>query len=301
MKKRFGILSLFFAVAVFGLLLPQPAPGAPQGSTTQKTNTRILYHNGPVMRSAVHIYIIYYGCWNCNFPGSNLDTQIILGNLASSLGLSPYFRINTTYPDYSGSAPNGAVVFGGAVEDASYSHGNELTAADIQSIVSDQFTAQTLPQDPAGIFLVVASSDISALATGFCSPGAAPYHGNFTYFGTAARFAFIGNAARCPSLAAPQFVASDGSLLPSPNGNYAADAMASTAAYALNTIVTNPNGNGWYDRYGLENADKCRGKFGQTYTTTNGARANMKLGLRDYLIQQNWVNESKGYCALAYP
>jgi hypothetical protein len=27
----------------------------------------------------------------------------------------------------------------------------------------------------------------------------------------------------------------------------------------------------------------------------------MKLGSRDYLIQQNWVNASGGFCALKYP
>jgi hypothetical protein len=31
---------------------------------------------------------------------------------------------------------------------------------------------------------------------------------------------------------------------------------------------------------------------------SRGARANMKLGYRDYLIQQNWVNDLKGRCAL---
>lgn len=56
----------------------------------------------------------------------------------------------------------------------------------------------------------------------------------------------------------------------------------------LSEVSTNPLGTGWYDRYGLENAEKCEGTFGQTYTTSNGAKANMKLGSRDYLIQQNW-------------
>ena len=40
--------------------------------------------------------------------------------------------------------------------------------------------------------------------------------------------------------------------------------------------------------------------FGATYTTANGAQANMKLGGKDYLIQRNWVNALGGYCALSY-
>ncbi|MFY9573662.1 MAG: hypothetical protein WAV20_19865 [Blastocatellia bacterium] len=88
---------------------------------------------------------------------------------------------------------------------------------------------------------------------------------------------------------------------PEPERDLAADAMASTMAHALSAIVTNPLGDAWYDRYGLENADKCQGTFGQTYAAANGARANMKLGSRDHLIQQNWVNDRRGRCALSYP
>ena len=38
---------------------------------------------------------------------------------------------------------------------------------------------------------------------------------------------------------------------------------------------------------------------GATYTTANGATANMQLGTRDFLIQRNWVNASGGYCSLS--
>ena len=74
--------------------------------------------------------------------------------------------------------------------------------------------------------------------------------------------------------------------------------MASTLAQVLSEIVTDPTGGAWFDRYGLENAAKCVGQFGPTWTTPNGARANQKLGGRDFLIQQNWVNDRKGHCAM---
>jgi len=48
----------------------------------------------------------------------------------------------------------------------------------------------------------------------------------------------------------------------------------------------------------LQNADKCEGEFGLTYLTANGARANLRLGGHDYLIQHNWVNFRKGRCAI---
>jgi hypothetical protein len=91
---------------------------------------------------------------------------------------------------------------------------------------------------------------------------------------------------------------------PTPNNTYAGDVLVSNLAHAINGIVTNPRGNGWFDRYGLENADKCQDalgnpSFGQTYLTANGARANVRMGGFDFLIQQNWVNDRKARCALS--
>jgi phosphate-induced protein 1 len=48
---------------------------------------------------------------------------------------------------------------------------------------------------------------------------------------------------------------------PTPNNNAEADSMASTIAYVLNAIVTNPLDDAWFYRYGLENADKCAGNL----------------------------------------
>jgi hypothetical protein len=52
---------------------------------------------------------------------------------------------------------------------------------------------------------------------------------------------------------------------------------------------------------GAENADKCAWTFGSTYTTANGATANMHLGSRGYVIQQNWNAGNNQRCVLAYP
>src|SRR5262249_9090431 len=109
-------------------------------------------------------------------------------------------------------------------------------------------------------------------------------------------YVFIGNPNRCATVAGAQFLPMNGT--PTPNGSFAADAMVGNLAHALNGLLTNPNGNAWYDRYDLENADKCTGTFGQTYTTASGARANIRLNQRDFLLEQNWVNARKGYCAL---
>jgi hypothetical protein len=267
-----------------------------------KTDSRILYHDGPVMLGTSNIYFIWYGNWT----GSETDNILI--DFSSYIGATPYFNINTTYPDLNGVAPSGVVVYAGGVYDA-YSHGPTLTVEDVQDVVADQIAAYGLPLDTSGIFLVVGSADVTDVrpdGSTFCTPGTAPHHGLGEFNGAKFKYGYLGDAARCPTSAGGQFVAPNGSLLPTPNGNFSADAMASTMARLLNVIVTNPFGvdalyGGWYDRYGFENADKCAGKFGTTYIAPNGGRANMRLGQRHYLIQQNWVNDRKGRCALSYP
>ncbi|HEY5443583.1 MAG TPA: hypothetical protein VIJ87_03765, partial [Pyrinomonadaceae bacterium] len=111
-----------------------------------KTDSRILYHNGPVLSGAQDIYLIWYGCWanDCGFAGDTAS-QFILSDFMSSLGSTPYFQINAGYPNSSGQAPSGGLFFGGSAVDRFYSHGLELTAEDIQGIVSDQILAGVLP------------------------------------------------------------------------------------------------------------------------------------------------------------
>ena len=107
------------------------------------------------------------------------------------------------------------------------------------------------------------------------------------------KYSFVGNPDRCPSACEAQSTG--------PNGNAGADGMASIIAHELEEAVTDPDLNAWYDHRGYENADKCAWTFGTTYAAGgNGAVANMQLGSRNYLIQQNWVNAGGGYCAKSY-
>ncbi len=292
------ILSVLGLSQVTSAQSPQASQKPTEPTNNVNTNTKMLYHNGPIMAGAADVYFIWYGCWDDTCIGGDTNTQMILTDFASSIGGSPYLQMNAMYPgSFGGFAPSGALFYAGAVYDR-YSHGLELTASDIQGIVDDQLVNGGLPQDPVGIYVVVASADVSSNATGFCIPGAQPHHGLAASLGVSSnKYAFLGNPRRCPSVAAPQFV-SGTTLLPTPNGSFAADAMATTLAHLVNVVTTNPHGSAWYDRYGLENADKCLGQYGPTYTTANGARANIRFGQRDYLIQQNWVNDRRGHCAM---
>jgi len=255
----------------------------------------ITYHNGPVMAGTSDVYVIWYGNWSASTGPNSLDTQLILINFLSEVGSSINMQINFTYAGVNG-APSGAVIYGGS-EVSAYTHGTELDAAAIQGIVAENISPTHFLYDPKGIYLVVASSDVGSNATGFCTPNTPPHHGSFLHGGgQEVKYAFIGNPARCPSVAAPQFFAPDGSQLATPNGNLAADAMASTILHALDTTVTDPFHTAWFDEFGLENADKCQGSFSKTHTLGNGARVNFSSNGHNYLIQDNWVNNFGGYC-----
>ncbi len=282
---------LLTLIAIFALAVTSVS------AQNSRTTNKMVYHGGPVLTGVQDVYVIWYGDWAGGFPGDP-QAPLVISDFLSTIGNRPYMRINSTYTDASGQPATSALVYGGSVFDRSYSHGVELTDADIQGIIFDQIVNLGLPHDPNGIYIVIASADIASNETGFCIPGAPPYHGRATIAGAMTRYIFLGNPNRCPILAGPQFFA-NGTRLPTPNDSYAGDTIASNLAHALDATLTNPLGNGWFDRYGLENADKCQNTFGETYLTSNGARANINLGsVGDYLIQQNWVNDRRGRCAM---
>jgi hypothetical protein len=182
-----------------------------------------------------------------------------------------------------------AVQYSGSVTD-SYSKGTALTDANIQSVVSSAITSGALPKDTNAVYFVLTSADVNA-TSGFCTQYCG-WHNHGTIAGSDIKFSFVGNPDRCPAACAEQST--------SPNGNAGADGMASIIAHELEEAATDPDLNAWFDSRGYENADKCAWTFGTTYNAAGGGKANMTLGSRDFLIQQNWVNASGGYCALSY-
>jgi len=253
--------------------------GGGGGGHHQQSNG-IDYHGGPVMTSTVNVYYIWYGNWS----GNNATT--VLPDLASHIGGSPYYNINTTYYDGSNTHVSGAVHYAGSSTD-NYSQGANLSDNGVFSVVTNAVGNGS--PDPNGVYFVLTSADVNE-TSGFCTSYCG-WHTYSTYKGQHVKFAFIGNPERCPSACSVQD--------PGPNGTGGADGMASIIAHELEEANTDPELNAWYDRRGYENADKCAWTFGSTYTA-NGAIANVKLGTRDYLIQQNWVNASGGYCAMSY-
>jgi hypothetical protein len=254
------------------------------GKARPSRGSGISYHGGPVITGTTNVYYIWYGNWSGN------SATTILTDLAQNLGGSPYFNINTTYYNGSGVHVSNAVGYGGSTTD-SYSQGTSLSDAQIKTVVSSAISSGRLTLDTNAVYFVLTSADVTA-SSGFCTQYCG-WHTHGTISGSDVKYSFVGNPDRCPASCEDQTTG--------PNGNAGADGMASIIAHELEEAVTDPDLNAWYDSRGAENADKCAWTFGTQYTVANGAKANVKLGARDFLIQQNWVNSGSGSCSMHYP
>jgi Phosphate-induced protein 1 conserved region len=247
----------------------------------------INYHGGPVMHGTVNAYYIWYGEWATLDPNANA----ILTDWGSTIGGSPYENINTTYGDTTANV-SGAIALVGTTQMPSTTFGKSLSDSSIASIVSKALATGALPTDSTGVYFVLTAPGIaetSGFLTQYCG-----WHTYGNINGANIKYAFIGDAAG-PNLGSCAWQTAS-----SPNGDPAVDAMVSVMSHELEESASDPNLNAWYDSSGEEDADKCAWTFGTTYSASGGGIANMKLGTRDFLIQQNWANAGGGYCALSY-
>jgi hypothetical protein len=255
-----------------------------QQAVSPAASMKIEYQNGPVMTSSagVNVYLIWYGDW------SNNTAPTIVADFVSHLGGSAWYNITNTYTDAAGKAVPNKVNLAKQMSD-NYSHGSSLKNADVADVVRQAITTHALPADVNGVYFVLTSKDVKQgvsfnsfcnLYCGWHNTGSGTLNGHTADI----RYAFVGDAAKCITSCAAQST--------SPNDNPGADGMISVIAHELTEAVTDPDiATGWrfYSTDGNENADECAWTFGTEYTAPNGTRANVHLGSRDYLVQQNWV------------
>jgi hypothetical protein len=247
-----------------------------------RTRYRMEYHRDLVLTGYQDVYLIWYGGW-ANYAAD----QSVVTDLASTIGATPYLNTVQLYTDSTGSRASSSVIYGGSVTDE-YSHGALLSDADIADIVDGQLSSYALPYDPNAIYVVLASPDITASSgqdVSYCA-----LHGMKLVMGARARYVYVGAPSRS-TRCSPQPVG--------PNGTIDGDGMAYLFAAELANVLTDPLLVTWYDRLGLEMADKCAWNFGTTYTAANGSLANVHLGVRDYLLPTLWApSKNGGACVL---
>jgi len=237
----------------------------------------ISYHGGPVMLGTPNVYIIWYGNWTGN------SATTILTDLATNMGGSAYFMTNTGYYNAAGQHVTGAIRYAGSTTD-NYSQGASFTDAAVGTIVSSAISSGRLPSDTNGIYFVFTSADVRE-TSGFCTSWCG-WHTHGTIGGVDIKYSIVANPeTQCPN---------NCGMGVTPNGNLGADAMASIFAHELEETVTDPDLNAWFDTRGYEDADKCAWTFG----VPAGSQFNTTIGTRNYLIQQEWVNASGGFCAM---
>jgi len=249
-------------------------------------SSNLTYQGGPVMVNPNKVYMIWYGsAWDS-------ASQNVLTNLASHIGGSPYFNINTTYYNTAKTHVVNNVTYAGATADSG-SLGTKLSDANIETIVTNAIAAGKLPLDADAVYFVMTDKNTTA-TSGFCTQYCG-WHTNASYGGKDIKYAFIGNPeTQCASAC--------GANTPSPNNTPGADAMASIFSHELEESVTDPDGNAWYSlSNGMENGDKCAWNFGTTATASNGSKYNQTIGGMHYLIQQNWLLGTTQACAQHYP
>ncbi len=290
--------SFFINNPHFHVMLPlghvRPS-GAPSRSST--VDNGIYYHGGPVIlaQQVAAIYwsseTIYSGGPAPGTTGPGSADGSVIGYFLNNLGGSPYYNINTTYTDGAGTAISNSVRY------TQFWAANTnvplpvvpVTDSQMQSLIVSGFTSGTLTYDPSTLYLVFTDALVNpggAFGAVYCA-----YHGNFTWNGNDVKYAAMPHDIDffdCNALSG------------SPNDDPAADAEVNTLAHETEETNTDEDLNAWYDNSGNENGDKCAWNFGTTYTTPNGATANMKIGTKDFLVQMNWINASGGGCRLSW-
>ncbi len=274
--------------------------GAPQGGGVSTQATGIQYHGGPILvqTKVVAVYwangTIYSGGPAAGTTGTGAQDASLVGFFLQNLGGSGYFNINTTYFDQvaGGHTVQNSVTYSQFWADNTNvppANGSTVSDPTIQAEIIKGFNNGNLTYDPQTIYSVFTTGNTN-LGGGFGTQYCA-YHSNFTFNGQLVIYSVQ------PYVA--QFLSACSNSTAAPNGDVPADAVINVLAHEIEESTTDYALNAWFDASGQENADKCAWNFGATYNNGTGV-ANMKIGTKDFLIQQNWVNSGNGGCLQSF-
>ncbi|EQD60598.1 hypothetical protein B1A_10073, partial [mine drainage metagenome] len=169
------------------------------------------YGPGPVMQSQRHIYLIWYGNWQGN------SALTIIPQFVQSLNMSPYEWILSTY-QVNNRAIMPSITFGGQTFD-DYSLGQDLSDANIQTIVQDAINEGRLPLDNNGIYFVLTSPDVMESSNGnlaqggFCTAYCGWHSDGLQVRGVDVKYGFVGDGEACASQTAENYGSWPGSCI----------------------------------------------------------------------------------------
>ena len=275
------------------------AHGRPGGGGT---STGISFHGGSVLQSGTNVVAVYWGGSTIydggptpGAVGSGGQDGSLVGTFLRNLGGSSYFNINSTYWDASTTHIVNSVTYDGFWANPDLPTTSSISDAQMVAMLQNAFDTKKLTYTPSTVYAIFTGPGVN-LGGGFSSTNlqycAYHYHGTVNVGGSKTVL-----YAAMPYDYAFRTSCTNGTA--SPNADGPADAIINTLAHEIEEATTDMLGTAWFDNRGYENADKCAWNFGSTYPAGSGV-ANMKIGTKDYLIQQNWVNAGSGGCAKSY-
>jgi hypothetical protein len=271
-------------------------------AAARNSGTGIFYHGGPVLltTNVATIYwagsTIYTGGPAAGTNGSGASDGSLIGTFLRGLTGSAYFNINTAYTNSAGTHINNVVNYTQfyANNTSVPAAGASVTDAQMTTMLQNAFNSGKLTYDPNTLYSIFTAGTVN-LGGGFGTQYCA-YHTHATVT--------IGGVAKTVLYAAMPYnyayPSSCTSGLSAANGSYdkGADYEVNTFVHEIEETTTDMMGNAWYDNRGYENGDKCAWTWGTTYTSAAGGTANVNIGGKDFLVQQNWKNSGTGGCAL---
>jgi hypothetical protein len=271
-------------------------------ASSRGSGTGISYHGGPVLltTNVAAIYWasspIYVGGPAAGSTGAGGSDGSLIGTFLRGLTGSPYFGINTTYKNASGTPITNTVNYTQfyANNTSVPSAGANVSDAAMTSMLQSAFNAGKLTYDANTLYSIFTAGTVN-LGGGFGTQYCAYHtHATVTINGVAKTVLY----AAMPYNYAYASACTSG--LAAANGSYdkGADYEVNTFVHEIEETTTDMMGNAWYDSRGYENGDKCAWTWGTTYTSAAGGTANVHLNGKDFLIQQNWKNSGTGGCAL---
>ncbi len=232
-------------------------PAGAQGSP-KKGGGPLIDHGGVVLDSST-THAIYWGTPS-DFPS---DLEAGMADLLSGLSGSGYLDIAAEYM-------RGAAVsttYGGSVTDFSAPPRKAPRVSDIASEVCRLFPSP----DPDGVYIVFTSN---APHVNYCA-----WHASATCNGVTFQVAYVPNQALLPACSPYTRVDlgcnsySDGTVT-----------SADSVAHELMEAITDAHLDAWYDKSGLEIADKCNYDY----------QACVALSTGSWQIQSEWSNDVGG-------